>query len=104
MMTTLVNNDERQESYLIVVLQPDNLERMKKSDPVTLETVATGGILPTARYPDKLMMLVAYEEDEVGLYKAAQTGNFADLLQFLRRGYKFNRDVDGTHRAFKINR
>jgi hypothetical protein len=103
MMATLVNNDERQESYLIVVLQPDNLARMRKSDPITLETTALGGILPTAKYPEKLALLVAYEEDEVALYRAAQTGNLADILQLVNRGYKFKRDDDGTERCFSIN-
>lgn len=104
MMATLVNNDERKESYLIVVIEPDNLARMRKHDPITLETVASGGILGTAKYPERLMMLVAYEEDEVALWKAAQTGTLGDLIKLLRRGYKFNRDVDGTERSFSVNR
>jgi hypothetical protein len=104
MMATLVNNDERQESYILVVIQPDNLERMRKADPITLESVALGGILPTAKYPEKLGVLIAYEEDEVALYKAAQSGNFADMIRFVHRGYRFNRDEDGTQRAFSINR
>jgi hypothetical protein len=103
MMATLINNDERRESYLVIVIQPDNLARMQKSDPITLETQALGGVLPEAKYPDRLAVLVAYEEDEVALYKAAQTGDFGDILRLLHRGYKFKRDEDGTHRAFSIN-
>lgn len=103
MMATLVNDYDRKASYLVVVLQPDNMERMRKADPVSLESVALGGILPTPAFPDKLGVVIAYEEDEVGLYKAAQTGNLADLLRFIQRGYHFNRDIDGTHRAFSIN-
>lgn len=102
MMTTLINNDEREESYFVVVIQPDNLARMRKHDPITLETQASGGILPVPKYPERLMVLIAYEEDEVALYKAAQTGDFRDLLELLRRGYRFNRDEDGTQRAFSI--
>jgi hypothetical protein len=104
MMTTLVNDDERQESYLLVIIEPDNLKRMRKADPITLETVAMHGVLPTVKYPERLAVLIAYEEDEVALYKAAQTGSFADMLQFVSRGYKFNRDEDGAWRAFSINK
>lgn len=103
MMLTLLNNDERKESYLVIVLQADNLKRMRRADPVTIESVACGGVLPTAKYPDKLMMLVAYEEEEVELYRVAKEGSLGDLLTFLRRGYRYDRDVDGTHRAFSIN-
>ena len=104
MMVTMVDNDESKETYLVLVLQPDNLKRMRRSDPVTIETTLTGGVLPVAKYPDRLMMLVAYEEDEVELYKIAQSGDFGAMLTFLRRGYKFDRDIDGTHRAFSLTK
>jgi DNA-directed RNA polymerase subunit H (RpoH/RPB5) len=103
MMATLINNDDSHESYIVIVIQPDNLARMQKSDPITLESEALGGLLPEVKYPARLALMIAYEEDEVALYKAAQTGDFGDILRLLRRGYKFNRDVDGTHRAFSIN-
>jgi hypothetical protein len=104
MIATLVNHDELRTSYLVVVIQPDNLKRMRKADPVTLETVAMHGILPVAKYPDRLAVLIAYEEDEEEVYRVATSGSFAEMSKYLTRGYKFLRDDDGTERAFSLNR
>jgi len=104
MIASLVNNDEKQESYLVIAIQPDNLERMRKADPITLESKSMGGILPEVKYPARLAVLIAYEEDEVELWKLGQAGNLWPMIQYLTRGYHFNRDEDGTDRAFSISK
>jgi hypothetical protein len=101
MIVTVINDPTEQQSILIVVLEPDNLKRMKKADPITMETKGPlGGVLPPIDYPQKFAVVIAAEEEEeTKLYQAAGDGS---LLHYIMRGYKFKRDLDGTERAFSM--
>lgn len=100
----MINNDQSRESVLFIILERDNLDRMKKADPITLSTEGLKGILPSPKYPDRMGVMVAYEEDEVAVYQLAQSGDTHAMFQYVMRGYKWKRDLDGDHNAFKIPR
>jgi hypothetical protein len=103
MIASVVNDDEKQRSYLIVIIQPDNLERMRKADPLTLETER--GILPPVKYPARLNVLIAYEEDDFKINKLALEGDTPEIFRYIMRGFKFSREQgDGTENSFKLNR
>jgi len=102
MLMTLVDNDQDKTSYLVIVLEKDNLERMRHADPMTLETRARGGRLPVAKYPEALRILVGYEEDEETLWKMGQRGNFGEMIEYLTRGWEFRQGIDGTEHAFSL--
>jgi hypothetical protein len=99
----MVNDPEKRESILVIVIEQDNLERMREADPITLETKLSGGVLPVPEYPDRLRILIAYEEDDVKLWQLARSNNLGDLLHYLARGWKFKRGLDGTEHSFKLN-
>jgi hypothetical protein len=81
-------------SFLIVVIEADNLERMKQGDPITLNTEEFGGVLSNLD-PSKLQMIIAYEQDSTKLQEIAATGDATALINWLSRGYKFIPGVDG---------
>ena len=101
MIATVINHDDSRESIIIVVLEPDNLDRMRRADPVTLETKLSDGVLDAVKYPDRLRLLIAYEENDVELWKQARSGG---LLHYLLRGVKWLRDLDGSDKAFSITK
>ena len=97
MIATVFNIDEKQESFLIICFEKDNLERMKQHDPITLESRARGGkILHLAKYPAALSILIAYEEDDVALYKLAKANDAQALLRYLERGRQWRPGLDGV--------
>ena len=102
MIVSMVNIDSLGESVLVVVIERDNLERMKSADPISLESVNRDGMLPVPKYPQKMSVLVGYEEDEVELYRRARETSPIDLLRWLERGRKFMDGVDGKEHSFKI--
>jgi hypothetical protein len=104
MILAQLDIDDLQATVLVVVIEADNLARMRKADPVTLESIAQGGLLKPIKYPSKFSLLIAYEEDEVELYKLAQKGGIG-LIEWLRRGYRFDKSKgDGTENAFSLTR
>ena len=102
MVATMLNDHSTKESILVLVLEPANLKRMQEADPVTVETKNNHGILDPPAYPDKLRVMVAYEEDDVTLWQLGRGGSIGDMLRYLTRGWKFT-DQDGSHQAFKLN-
>jgi hypothetical protein len=103
MIAAMINIDEFQQSILLVVIERDNLERMKKADAATLESVNQGGVLIPPRYPQNFGALIAYEEDDAELYRRAK-GNPVELLQWLERGRKFIKGLDGAENVFSIRK
>lgn len=94
MIAAMVNIRERMQSVLIVVIEKDNLDRMRTGDPATLESLQSGGVLVPPMFPLNLSMLIAYEEDDVELYTKAQ-GDPLEFLRWLERGRKFIKGLDG---------
>lgn len=101
MIMTMLNIDEQKKSILFVVIETANLERMKKADPITLESPASGGILPAPKYPQDFSVVFAYEPDSDELYKMARKGGIA-LLKWLERGRKWIPGVDGPGESFRV--
>lgn len=99
----MINLDGLQQSILLVVIEHDNFDRMKKADPITLESTQAGGLLPPPSYPLNLSLLIAYEEDQDDLYRRAKK-NAAEMLKWLERGRVFIKGVDGKSEAFRIPR
>lgn len=101
MLMAMLNLDESKQTILLVVIERDNLDRMKKADPITLESTLAGGLLPPPRYPENLSILMAYEEDQDEVYMRAR-GNQGELLEWLNRGHVFIKGVDGKSEAFRV--
>jgi hypothetical protein len=104
MIAAMINVDELQQSILFVVIERDNLDRMKKADPATLESVMKGGILAPPRWYMNFSVLIAYEEDDAELYRRVNESNGLELLQWLERGRKFIKGLDGKENAFSIRK
>lgn len=104
MIVTMVNIDQIKRTVLIVVLEPDNWKRMEQHDAVTLECKKDGGVLETPKYPDRMSLMIAYENEVERLHQVIAAGNMRDLFTFLERGRKFIKGVDGAHMAYSINR
>lgn len=102
MIAAMLDVNELQQSILFIVIERDNLERMKKADPITLESVSHGGLLPVPKYPQDFSILIAYEEDDDELYRRARAGNTGELIRWLERGRQFIPGLDGKKEAFKI--
>jgi hypothetical protein len=103
MIAAMLNVHELKQSILIVVIESGNLRRMELGDPATLESTNNGGILTPPLYPQNFNTLIAYETDEKRLYEMAK-GNPMEFLQYLERGRKFYKEIDGVENTFKINR
>lgn len=101
MIMAMVDVDQLKKSILCVVIETNNLVRMEKADPVTLESIKEGGLLPAPKYPENLSLLIAYEPDIDELYKRAREGG-PKLLAWLERGRKFIPGVDGKVEAFRV--
>lgn len=103
MIMTVINFPERERSLILIILERDNLDRMKVADPVTLETKALGGVLdPPPAYPHRLTLIIAYEEDDAELYRMATHPDRTELLNYVKRGIKFL-PQDGSSKAFRLN-
>lgn len=79
---------------LVIVIEQDNLDRMIKADPLTLETRALGGFLPTVEQPDKMQIVIAYEPVSEALYEVMRTNDMDAIWKYLHRGYEYT-EVDG---------
>jgi hypothetical protein len=101
MICAMMNVDELNKSILVVVIEKDNLERMTKADPITLESLNNRGMLPPPKYPLNFSILIAYEEDQDELYKQIRRNNI-NLLNWLERGRVFIKGVDGVQHSFRI--
>lgn len=99
----MLNIREMQKSVLIVVLETENLERMKTGDPVTLESIGEGGILPPPHFPLNFSTLIAYEPDSANLYLKAG-GEPLEFLRWLERGRVFIKGKDGVENVRFIRR
>ena len=102
MIASMMDFDRTEESILVIVIERDNLERMEKADPITLESVQRGGVMPVPKYPQAFSLLIGYEKDDAELYRRVRGGSAIDLLRWLERGRVFIESIDGKANAFKI--
>jgi hypothetical protein len=101
MIAGMLNLDHRHSSILIVVIERENLDRIKKADPITMGSVKKGGWLEIPKYPQDFSIFLAYEEDQDELYRRARADR-GKFLEWLERGRVFIKDVDGVEHTFKI--
>lgn len=101
MIISMVDVDAKKQSILFVVIEKDNLDRMAKADPITLESIPEGGMLPAIKYPQNFSILIAYEPDSEELYRQGKRGGL-NLLGWLERGRKFIKGLDGKEHTFKM--
>jgi hypothetical protein len=104
MIATMLDIDKTKESILLVVIEQDNLVRMENADPVSLESIKRGGMLPAPKYPGDLSILIAYEKDDAELYRRVREESVVDLLYWLERGRVYIEGVDGKNRGFTIRK
>ena len=109
MIMAMVDLPAERRSVLIIVIEADNLERMKKADPISLESALQGGLLRPPAYPLDFSTLIAYEEDREKLYtmaKAAKTPHgVSELFKWLERGRVFDpKQGDGVENARRLAR
>jgi hypothetical protein len=90
-------------SILMVVIEPDNLARMMKADPITLEPDREGGVMSPVTYPDNFTVLIAYEDD-TKLYTLARSGDLVAMLQYLERGRKWVESEDGPKNTVVLHK
>lgn len=101
MLATMLDLHDHRKSILLIIIEKENLERMKKADPITLESVNMGGWLPVPAYPQKFSLLIAYEEDSEELHRRAK-GNKQAFLAWLERYRQWKPDVDGVQHIAKL--
>jgi hypothetical protein len=102
MIVAMFNIEHEQRSVLAVIIEPDNLNRMCKADPITLESMFHGGALAPPRYPNNFNILIAYEDNQPELLAIAEQRDFAALMHYLERGRKFIKGVDGMENTKRI--
>jgi hypothetical protein len=95
MLVAMVNIYELKKSILYVVIERDNLARMEKADPFTLESVIEGGVMPKVEFPENFSMLLAYEPDQEELMEMARRGG-VEFMRYLERGRVWKPGVDGV--------
>ncbi len=72
---------------LVLILERENLERMRQGDPYDLK-LNTVPILRIDRRIGQLDLVIAYEEDVGTLMAFKEQNNLAGLMQWLERGRK----------------
>jgi hypothetical protein len=84
-------------SYIIIVIEQDNFERMRRADLLTLAPQSIGGMLQPVRFPANLHLLVAYEDPEMigRLYELQMRGDVQGLVDTITRGWQ-NLPGDGV--------
>jgi len=104
MICTMIDVEKINQTFLIVIIEPSNFERMRKADPITLEAVARGGALPTPKFPTNMSMIVAYEEDDVELYRLCRSGTatLGELITYLERGRTWQKAADGRQNMARL--
>lgn len=101
MVMAMINIKALRRSILVIVLEKDNLDRMAKGDPVTVESTLRGGLMTPPMFPMDYSVLISTELDQAELYKRAK-GNGAEFLDWLERGRVFIKGVDGTENASRL--
>jgi hypothetical protein len=104
MILLALNIHAQQRSVIAIVLEKDNLARMREGDPVTLESIAGGGTLPAPHYPANTSILISYLEDSAEFYEIARkSGNnpFA-LMGYLEEKRQWRPEVDGKEHTVNL--
>jgi hypothetical protein len=81
-----VSRPERGAQVFIVVLNKENLDRMKEADPFDLQMKAYRQVVDTDQKLVNLDLVIAYEEDTAELERMAKAGDIAGLIAYIERG------------------
>jgi len=92
MIVMPVNGPDK--TLLVVIIETDNLERMKLADPITLNSVQQGGVV-NIRHPHNCEILIAYEEDTSFIMALGKNNDFEGVYKYLIRGFQFKPEIDG---------
>lgn len=104
MIVFCVDIPDKQRTVYCIVLEKDNLARMREGDPATLESRISGGLLAAPRFPGNLCILVAYLEDTQEFYEIAHktASNPLDLLRYLEKNRQWRPEVDGVEHSTSL--
>lgn len=95
---------DEQRTVTCIILEKENLDRMREGDPVTLESSNQGGVLKPAFFPNRMSVLIAYLEDSREFYEIAHKnpGNPLPLLAYLEKHRQWRPEVDGVENATNL--
>lgn len=89
MIQTIANDPENKRTYLVVIIERDNFERMKRADPITINPLLEGGTLPPIMFPERFNIVIAYEEDAGPVYEALRRNDMGAVIRHVTRGFTF---------------
>src|SRR5512146_3050721 len=85
---TLPPGSNRGPVVFVVILERENLERMREGDPFDVQLRAYAPFMSVGRPLRDLDIVIAYEEDREALIGFKKRDDIAGLLQWLERGRK----------------
>ena len=97
MLLIPINTEES--TLILVVLEKDNLDRMKQADPITMSYSDIKDMVDI-RHPNNYHLVVAYEENTEYLISLIKDGKISVALKYLNRGYNFIPGIDGNISLF----
>lgn len=89
MLILPIETEDHSHDALIIVLEKDNLDRMKQADPAEVDLRKSGKTLVNP------VVMVCYEEEQAKLTMVHQ-GNLEAIIKHLQRGWRFSPDK-GDH-------
>lgn len=93
MISFVMNDNVEGRSILYVVIEENNLGRMKEGDPITLPTAEFGSVMKDVRYPANLGIVICYEPDKALLQALVKAGDLSTLVDHLTRNLAYD-DAD----------
>ncbi len=71
---------------VVLVVEAENLERMKQADPYDMQFRQYEAKMPVERRLRDVDLVIAYEDDTAQIVKFKQENDLAGLMQWLERG------------------
>jgi hypothetical protein len=79
---------DRGPTVLVVVLEKENMDRMRVGDPLDVQFTKYKGRLPIDVPLRNVDLVIAYEEDLTTIMKFQKEQNLAGLMRYIERGRK----------------
>jgi len=89
MIIVPIQSKDHRRDLLVVILGPDNLERMRRGDPAEVKLADIRKAGKELRDP---AIEICYEEPDSPVFRLLQAGDLAGALQYLGRGWEFRPD------------
>lgn len=90
MLALPIESTDHKNDAIILILGPENLERMKTGDPAEFIAKQSGKHLVNPK------LLICYEEPSPQLTQLLQGGDLRKIIEYLQRGWKFRPEI-GDH-------